>query len=960
MYRIVLNNGTKTKKHRVFNLPELPVVVASPDGVIWLKSVEEVEKISHVEARQRLVKGALTPFLIHSRAFCRDIGIEFIRSFDVLELFAFVNPTSFCLPTQLGLASALNLEQPNGQLGEALLVLDAVQELLSLLAQRYTEEGGANDSVRLIASLLAKSGWIWGDIITTVFSDADEYEIENQLPNKGLSESDKLTSEPLHVWKQLEEWEDAASLNPITDVGVDHSEVLTRLTSMLGDDAENRPEQGAFSSAISGAFQASDASDGPNLVLVEAGTGVGKTLGYIAPASLWAEKNDGTVWISTFTRNLQKQIDRELDRLFPNNKAKAEKVVIRKGRENYICLLNFEEAIKRNQNIRAERDAVALGIVARWIQETRDGDMIGGDFPAWLIQLLGHTRITALTDRRGECIFTACQHYQKCFVEKNQRKALGAEIVVANHAITMREAARGGFNANGGGELNRFVFDEAHHLFDVADSVFSSHLTGRETQEFRRWILGAELQNRSASRLGLKGRLDDLIFNDDEAKRALKQIVDGAYELPADNWMHRISDGRPSGSIENFLIKVYKQVKKKNASNALSYDLEAEFNPPNEELIEASVLLTNAFEAIQRPLSILIERLKFIFQERSYKWENGNRYRLESLIRGLVWRSEEQLGIWCAMLDALNADEPANNEQDKIQLQSDQFVHLLSVERNDNKEIDVGMHRYSLDPTKPLANIVFASSDGVALTSATLRDNSPDVISDWKLAEARMGTNHLPLVKPARFKILSPYSYNEQTRIIVITDVKKNSIEQVASAYLELFLASGGGALGLFTAISRLRIVNEKIAPILERSGLRLWSQHVDPLDSATLVDIFRADKNSCLLGTDAVRDGIDVPGQSLRLIVFDRVPWPRPNILHKSRRQKFGGAKYDDLLTRLKLKQAYGRLVRRATDKGVFILLDSAFPSRLCQAFPSDVSVERVTLDIAKDNIKKFLQLDT
>ena len=188
MYRIVLNNETKTKKHRVFNLPELPVVVASPDGVIWLKSVKEVEKISLFEARQRLVKGDLTPFLIHSRAFCRDIGIDFIRSFDVLELFAFVNPTSFCLPTHLGLASALNLEQPNSQLGEGLLVLDAVQELLSLLAKRYTEEGSANNSVRLIASLLAKSGWIWGDIITNVLSDADEYEIENQLPNKGLSE----------------------------------------------------------------------------------------------------------------------------------------------------------------------------------------------------------------------------------------------------------------------------------------------------------------------------------------------------------------------------------------------------------------------------------------------------------------------------------------------------------------------------------------------------------------------------------------------------------------------------------------------------------------------------------------------------------------------------------------------------------------------------------------------------
>ncbi len=81
-------------------------------------------------------------------------------------------------------------------------------------------------------------------------------------------------------------------------------------------------------------------------MLAEAGTGVGKTLGYIAPASLWAEKNEGPVWLSTFTRNLQHQIDSELDRLYPTPKRKAEHVVIRKGRENYLCLLNFEEAFR--------------------------------------------------------------------------------------------------------------------------------------------------------------------------------------------------------------------------------------------------------------------------------------------------------------------------------------------------------------------------------------------------------------------------------------------------------------------------------------------------------------------------------------------------------------------------------------------------------------------------------------
>ena len=127
-------------------------------------------------------------------------------------------------------------------------------------------------------------------------------------------------------------------------------------------------------------------------------------------------------------------------------------------------------------------------------------------------------------------------------------------------------------------------------------------------------------------------------------------------------------------------------------------------------------------------------------------------------------------------------------------------------------------------------------------------------------------------------------------------------------------------------------------------------------MDTGTLIDIFRAEENSCLLGTDAVRDGVDVPGRSLRLIVFDRVPWPRPTLLHRARKEAFGGADYDGMLARLRLKQAYGRLVRRATDHGVFVLLDRAMPSRFASAFPPGVALERMGLAEAVALTRRFL----
>ena len=150
-----------------------------------------------------------------------------------------------------------------------------------------------------------------------------------------------------------------------------------------------------------------------------------------------------------------------------------------------------------------------------------------------------------------------------------------------------------------------------------------------------------------------------------------------------------------------------------------------------------------------------------------------------------------------------------------------------------------------------------------------------------------------------------------------------------------------------------------RIAPGLEADGITLLAQHVDAMDNATLVDVFRTETDSCLLGTDAMRDGVDVPGRALRLVVFERVPWPRPDILHRERRARLSGGDpkgYDDSKARLRLRQAFGRLIRSATDRGVFVLLDRRTPSRLLSAFPAGVEARRVGLAQAAAEVRGFL----
>ncbi len=244
------------------------------------------------------------------------------------------------------------------------------------------------------------------------------------------------------------------------------------------------------------------------------------------------------------------------------------------------------------------------------------------------------------------------------------------------------------------------------------------------------------------------------------------------------------------------------------------------------------------------------------------------------------------------------------------------------------------------------------SAHGVLVTSATLTGGGADREEGWGVAESRSGAPHL--LRPAeRFQVDSPFDYPAHAEVLVVTDVTRGDLGALANAYARLIVAAGGGTLGLFTAIRRLRGVHARIADRLAREGLALHAQHVDPIDTGTLVDIFRDDAHASLLGTDALRDGVDIPGHSLRLVVMEGVPWAKPSVLHAARRlaaaqHGAGGAGYDDRLVRARLAQAFGRLIRRADDKGAFVLLSAAVPSRLLTAFPPGVAVSRVGLDEA------------
>ena len=903
-------------------LPSAPTLAAGPGGAVWISAEGEIEEISHSQAARRASDGA--PLVIHAPVLARRLGLTHLAAYDVLELFAFVRPAQFCAPTARGLATALDLGLPSGLVAEASALRTAALALLTELAGAVQSEGDRDAAG--VAAIMAGAGWAWGPTVVAAIG------------------ATAATGAGLDAWNGVPKWREGAPEPAPGHAPVSGPEARERLKALLGEGAEPRPEQADYAAEAAHAFAPRDEAGAPRVVLAEAGTGTGKTLAYIAPASVWARRNRGPVWISTFTKNLQRQIDQELDRLYPEPRVKAQKAVVRKGRENYLCLLNFEEAARgaRGELPSLEGEApplVALGLLARWVRATRDGDLRGGDFPSWLVEMLGRRRTLALTDHRGECIYSACGHYRRCFIERAVRKARRAEIVIANHALVMVNAAGGRREAQ---PPTRYVFDESHHLFEAADNAFSVQLSGAECVELRRWLRGED-RARKGRLKGLTGRLGDLMEGAAAAEAALARTIRAAAALPRAGWMGRIQAGMPAGPAETFLERCRSQVHARSAAADSGYGLEATLDEPVPGLIEAAAALEAALGRVAEPLKVLSESLAAMMDEDAAELETDARTRIESARRGLERRAE-LIEEWRAMLrDLRRGGAP------------ERYVDWLSVERRAGREFDVALKRHWIDPTVPFAEMVLGRAHGALITSATMRDRSAESGDDWATAEVRTGARHLAL-PPRRASVPSPFDYAAKTRIFVITDVRRDDPRQVAAAYRELFMAAGGGALGLFTAISRLAAVHRRIAAPLDQAGVALLAQHVDGIDTATLVDIFRAELDSCLLGTDAVRDGVDVPGRSLRLIVFDRVPWPRPDIVHRARKAAFGGPRYDDMITRLRLKQAYGRLVRSADDEGVFVVLDAMLPSRLGGAFPDGVEINRLGLKEAIAETAAFL----
>ncbi|HEY6661300.1 MAG TPA: ATP-dependent DNA helicase, partial [Sphingomicrobium sp.] len=549
----------------------LPALHATHAG-IWLAGGDGPEEGNVREASrgEAIARAAETPHIILNAPLVgQRLGYPEVSGLDLLELFAFIHPARFAVPTAAGLSRALDLEPPASEADAAAALQTIAGRLLAVLADPdWSQREGAWTA----NATLHRLGWGWAPLIGARL----------ERPERG----ERM------LFARLKQWDEAAERPPPRTVLVDPADARNKLDRLTGR-IEPREGQKAMAEAVTQVFAPKRAKDSPNLLLAEAGTGIGKTLAYLAPAALWAESSGGTVWVSTFTKALQRQLDGEGPKLFADADERKRRIVVRKGRENYLCLLNLEDAL---QGAFSGRAAILAQLVGRWAAYTRDGDMVGGDLPGWLPSLFRRAGSTALTDRRGECVYAGCPHYRRCFIERAERASREADLVIANHALVMVNAARAREDAPG-----RILFDEGHHLFDAADSTFAVAFGGQEAIEMRRWIVGPEGRSRGRRR-GLAARLMDVASYDEEGGRALEAAIEAARGLVSDGWLQRLVEGSPFGPIEALLSEVRGMVYARAKAQEAGYGLETELADPDGALVSAAAAAAETLDQVQKPL----------------------------------------------------------------------------------------------------------------------------------------------------------------------------------------------------------------------------------------------------------------------------------------------------------------------------------------------------------------------
>jgi ATP-dependent DNA helicase DinG len=646
---------------------------------------------------------------------------------------------------------------------------------------------------------------------------------------------------------------------------------------------EDRPGQRAYARTVTRLY------NGGGIGLLEAGTGVGKSLGYLVPALRWAAANGERTVVSTNTINLQEQlVNKDLPFLVKALEDQPVRFALLKGWRNYLCLNRLELARSSVLSMFDTSVNQDLETIAAWSEQTSDGSLSDLATPprpeVW-------DEVAAESDL---CLRLRCPYFEKCFLYKARRQAAQADVIVVNHHLLLADLAvrRTAQNWDDAAVLppyQRLVVDEGHHLEDAAAAHLGATVTAAGLQR-----LFNRLDRRGKGLLPtlemrLSAREDLLSVASLDLVRA--RLAPAAYAARERGQM-----------VCNLLDAVLEE------SGGSVYRLTPDF--------EAHPIwrtgLSDALEDLLGEIALIGDGLRVVRDRLDSDGKSS-----ESLapvlneIRGVTRRLE-------AAGDALRAAlAPPEGSAPSVRW----------LERR-GKERNVAATAVPLDLAPILREDLFRRLETTIVTSATL---STDGRFDF--VRGRLGLDESD-VEPEVAAHGSPFDFAQQAIIAVPTDVPPPNVDGKAHTdaacrvLMDLIEASNGGLFALYTSHRDVR----DAAYALRRRGVdRKWPLLVHGEDSRdALLRRFRESGCAVLLGTASFWEGVDVPGQALRGLLISKLPFKVPTepltAAHCEAINMRGGDAFQEYMiphAALRLKQGFGRLIRSATDQGVVVLGD-------------------------------------
>ncbi len=626
---------------------------------------------------------------------------------------------------------------------------------------------------------------------------------------------------------------------------------------LLGPDgplARNMPGYEARSGQLAMAAEVERALREDRVLLSEAGTGTGKTLAYLVPAILSGRK----VVVSTATRALEEQIFFKDLPLIERALGLSPHAALMKGLGNYICRRRFTE-YRRTAEARGAWVVPALASVERWLDGTDTGDVselsaLGEDDPIF-------SAITSSSDTR---VGASCQFYDECFVTRMKREAETARLVVVNHHLFFADLAlRGAHPGRVIPDYDAVIFDEAHHLEDVATTFFGVRV--------------------SAPRISrLLGDFDAILARLTTSSALLGGSVVPSARACADVFFERVLAG--TGRTENRAT------------------LEHDFWTG--ERREAWHALDDALDAVRA----LAESLRGSVGALQGTLANGKKDAI-SLADGLevaARRADDVRGDLATIVDG-----------------SVGRVTWVDTSRTPS------LSSSPVDLSNVFRARLFETIPSVVLTSATLASGPSGSPKAFEFIRSRLGlsSDHVSVTE---LIVPSPFDYAERAVLYLPKDLPDPRdpafLGSAAERIAQLVEITSGGAFVLTTSLRSMRELARTLRVRL--AGRRLLVQGQAP--KATILSTFRATGDAVLVATASFWQGVDVPGDALRLVVLEKIPFPVPTepvILARGQALEADGRNpFMELhvpLAKMTLKQGFGRLVRTKTDRGIVALLD-------------------------------------